>query len=261
MTERLTIQAPDQPARTQLLTDDVYRVGHAADCGIQVRSAGPHALTVFRKEGQLFVRSRTREACALGRRRLSAGAVVEWRPGVTLQLSGTRLTLASRAAAPTPSSTGAARRVSRDDRIRLPADETQSSARTGNGTGKTPRERRQLMVIVGCVLLTGLMLWTGSLPAVESGPQQLNEPTAKLMAILSEPRLSGVRRAQVERLLELLNQCRIAIALDQRPLAELAQSEAQAFCESLLRADNGSSAEHQVFRDVNDRLRRLETSP
>jgi len=226
-------QSPGVPNSVLPLTDEVCRLGSGKQCQILIPTKSPHALTVFRQAGLLFVLNRTKQTVRLGGGSLAAGETAEWSTGKTVIVEGVSLKLAVNRTLPAKSADAIPATGSLKPTQTLPRGEKGGAAPDKNK--KKSNQTSQIVTIICCGLMMGFMYWCGQ--GVDAKGEKENEQ----LTLLTEPfrsisSVSDVKSDEAVRSITLLRriaQYRLAIVLGEKQNAELARDDARNLCRSI----------------------------
>jgi len=246
------IESGTGPGITVPFIEDVYRFGRDRKCEIQVSTKAAHALTIFRRAESVFVLNRTKFPVQLGKVALDGGATAKWLPNTGLVIDGIRLKLQPGSKRPSDAHAGTAVRESASFSS-LTKSLTSAQPAAASSAGQTKSQVSQILVIVACLIMIGLTLWLGS--GLESSSDAQHQQLAALSDALRETAIAAntgqesLRRA--ERLLDILAQYRISVAMKEKPSANVTKTEARNFCESLTGASGLSDEERKIVRQLS----------
>ena len=228
-------QTPGIPNSVVPLTDEVCRLGSGKQCQILIATKSPHALTVFRQAGLLFVLNRTKQTVRLGGGSLAAGETAEWSMGKTVIVDGVSLKLAVNRTLPVKSADAITATGSLNPTQTLSRGEKGGATTATDKNKKKPNQTPQIVTIICCGLMMGFMYWCGqgADPRGEKEKQQLTELTEPFRSISSVSDVNSEQAIRSETLLRRIAQYRLAIVLGEKQNTVLARNDARNLCRSI----------------------------
>ena len=252
----LRIDAGRGRRRDESLQSDLYRVGTDPSCHITVGCKTPHALTIYRRQGQFHVVNKTRQPIRLGRSAVGPGRCSQWTVGQRVAFEGVSLALR-------PSTPAAGRKPSLSGRSKDGVEAVRPDSAAGNASSGSRAEQKkskskiQYTVITVSLLLVVLMQWV----AADAGMDPDGRLTgfaligADINDTLADAESDIAARRRSAAMLQLIAQFTLAEELEETENAQFARSELIALCTSIRDAADSGDAERQTAARVLSMVR------
>jgi hypothetical protein len=241
------------------LVNDVCRAGSGAKCHIMIPTKSRHALTVYRRGHSIIVLNRTSESIRVGNDALAPGKSVPWNEGKSVLVEKVCLKLQSNSPAMARlTGVTATQALSLD--IPEPTQVETSGTASGSGNRKRSNQPMQILVIISCVLLIGLMQWLVN--GADDSKDEDNMAFTALTKTLQQVRHGGLVTSddgsRIQALLGLIARYRLAVTLREKENALLIRDDLRYFCQSISQAVAVSRVEKNAVQKLTELLRPTE---